>query len=436
MDKIYLKDNYIVTELSGVTAVFPKNYSSYSENASGFYINSTFPVNNQRAVYIDFTRVASIYNEAGTTAYTTATLRSFFLTNTGFKSPSGGSGGVWGGITGTLSSQTDLQSALDAKQDDLVSGTNIKTLEGQSLLGSGNIDLTKSDVGLGNVDNTSDANKPVSTAQATAIAAKQDTLVSGTNIKTLEGQSLLGAGNIDLTKSDVGLSNVDNTSDLNKPISTATQTALNAKQNTLTLTTTGTSGAATLVGSTLNIPQYTGGGASGIHGFLTPSGMGVTAMVITAATNTATPFANTMYTYPIIMANDYTFNSMQIYCQASLAGGLARILIYSNLNSAPNSKIYESTNIDLSTTGTKTITNTMTFTKGTIYWMVLHFGSGGAPLLIRSMNALSTMPIGYQSNNAPYNLISKSSIPLGSAPTTFGASSVSTINAPLIALFQ
>lgn len=33
---------------------------------------------------------------------------------------------------------------------------------------------TKSDVGLSNVDNTSDANKPVSTAQATAIASKAD----------------------------------------------------------------------------------------------------------------------------------------------------------------------------------------------------------------------------------------------------------------------
>jgi hypothetical protein len=37
------------------------------------------------------------------------------------------------------------------------------------------------------------------------------------------------------------------------------QNALNAKQNTLTLTTTGTSGAATLVGATLNIPEYQGG---------------------------------------------------------------------------------------------------------------------------------------------------------------------------------
>lgn len=37
----------------------------------------------------------------------------------------------------------------------------------------------------------------------------------------------------------------------------------NAKQGALTLTTTGTSGAATLIGNTLNIPQYSGGGGSG-----------------------------------------------------------------------------------------------------------------------------------------------------------------------------
>lgn len=36
-------------------------------------------------------------------------------------------------------------------------------------------------------------------------------------------------GNVVLNKNDVGLNNVDNTSDLNKPISTATQTALNSK---------------------------------------------------------------------------------------------------------------------------------------------------------------------------------------------------------------
>lgn len=53
-------------------------------------------------------------------------------------------GGTWGSITGTLSNQTDLQSALDAKQATLVSGTNIKTINSTSLLGSGDIAISAS----------------------------------------------------------------------------------------------------------------------------------------------------------------------------------------------------------------------------------------------------------------------------------------------------
>jgi hypothetical protein len=45
--------------------------------------------------------------------------------------------------------------------------------------------------------------------------------------------------------------------------SSSIQTQLNGKQGTITLTTTGTSGAATLSGGTLNIPQYSGGGGGG-----------------------------------------------------------------------------------------------------------------------------------------------------------------------------
>jgi len=52
------------------------------------------------------------------------------------------SAAAWGGITGTLSSQTDLNTALNAKQDNLVSGTSIKTVNGNSLLGSGNISVS------------------------------------------------------------------------------------------------------------------------------------------------------------------------------------------------------------------------------------------------------------------------------------------------------
>lgn len=58
---------------------------------------------------------------------------------------------------------------------------------------------TKTDIGLGNVDNTSDLNKPVSTATQTALNGKQTTLVSGTNIKTINGVSVLGSGDMTIS---------------------------------------------------------------------------------------------------------------------------------------------------------------------------------------------------------------------------------------------
>src|SRR5262249_30886106 len=56
----------------------------------------------------------------------------------------GGSGAaVWGSITGTLSAQTDLNTALGGKQDLLigtaVAGQNLKTVNGTTLLGSGDL---------------------------------------------------------------------------------------------------------------------------------------------------------------------------------------------------------------------------------------------------------------------------------------------------------
>lgn len=105
---------------------------------------------------------------------------------------------------------TATQTALNGKVS-----TTVK-VNGHAL--NADVTVSKSDVGLGNVDNTSDANKPVSTAQQTALDKKVD------KTTTVNGHAL--SGNVTVTKADVGLGNVDNTSDLNKPISTATQTAL------------------------------------------------------------------------------------------------------------------------------------------------------------------------------------------------------------------
>lgn len=181
----------------------------------------------------------------------------------------------------------------------------------QSVAGKvGAVTLVKGDVGLGNVDNTSDLNKPISTATQSALNLKAD-LVGGvipnsqlpslaisvylgavnsqaamlaltgqrgdwcirtdtgsTWVITTDGGSLLSdwtqlatpadavtsvngyTGTVVLSKADVGLGNVDNTSDLNKPVSTATQTALNLKANLASPALTGTPTAPTATAGT------------------------------------------------------------------------------------------------------------------------------------------------------------------------------------------
>ena len=149
--------------------------------------------------------------------------------------------------------------AIQGKQDKLVSGTNIKTINNQSILGSGNISIegggstvvvddalsdtsenpvqnkvittriTSIESSLGSKANASDIPTKVSqlendstyqtkanldtaladyaktsdvnsknALQDEAIQSKQDKLISGTNIKTINNQSLLGEGNISI----------------------------------------------------------------------------------------------------------------------------------------------------------------------------------------------------------------------------------------------
>ena len=80
---------------------------------------------------------------------------------------------------------------------------------------------------LENVNNTSDALKPLSNAAVAALAGKEDAIMAGTAQQYWRGDKTFQT----LNKAAVGLGNVDNTSDTQKPISTATQTALDLKAN-------------------------------------------------------------------------------------------------------------------------------------------------------------------------------------------------------------
>ena len=87
---------------------------------------------------------------------------------------------------------------LATKQDSLISGHNIKTINGQDVLGQGDIEIS----GGGTVDSelSETSENPVQNKViTTALNGKQDSLVSGTTIKTINGNSILGEGNIEIT---------------------------------------------------------------------------------------------------------------------------------------------------------------------------------------------------------------------------------------------
>lgn len=99
------------------------------------------------------------------------------------------------------SNNVTLDTKLNGKQDALVSGTNIKTVNGESLLGSGNItagdpDAIKYTTQSLTSEQKAQARTNIGAASSSDLSGKQNTLVSGTNIKTVGGESLLGSGNI------------------------------------------------------------------------------------------------------------------------------------------------------------------------------------------------------------------------------------------------
>ena len=121
--------------------------------------------------------------------------------------------------------------------------------------------VTKAQVGLGNCDNTSDANKPISTAtqsaldslsteisnetkRAKAIEEELSEDITNESLRATKAENTITSNLTahttntnnphNVTKSQIGLSNVDNTADLNKPISTAAQNALNNKADKAT----------------------------------------------------------------------------------------------------------------------------------------------------------------------------------------------------------
>lgn len=146
----------------------------------------------------------------------------------------------WGGIIGNILDQIDLQTVLNGKLDSVntlgIGESVYESITGQTInlkgiLDNGGINVTSdaNNVLLENAHRTiqsmtdtffgalvlndliqwdgaswvniQPSTLPISNATQTALNGKQDTLVSGTNIKTVNGNSLLGSGNVVITSS-------------------------------------------------------------------------------------------------------------------------------------------------------------------------------------------------------------------------------------------
>ena len=293
----------------------------------------------------------------------------------------------------TINSQTLLQSGDIALQAPLVSGTDIVTINSGSLLASGNVTLQTP-----LVSGTSIKTINSTTLLGSGDLTVQPTLVSGTSIKTINSTTLLGSGDLAVQPTLVSGTNI----------------------------------------KTINSNTILGSGdivlGSGVHILTKPvSGRLYNVRTNGTAVNTSSStVANTISLYPFIPANSLTISNLQITVSTGTASGLIRLLVYSDLNGVPSSKLIESTSLDCSTAAIKTFTTSFTFTAGTVYWLG-YFSNLAIPINV--YDAAQMTPISASTHFSAFtNVTASATFPtapstLGTAtPVTSTASNIGVIN--------
>jgi len=261
----------------------------------------------------------------------------------------------WGGITGTLSAQTDLQSALDAKQA-AGSYQPLATV------------LTNTTASFTTAKDTLLANQSgVNTGDQTTITGN-----AGTATTLATGRTIAITGDITYTSPSFnGSGNV-----------TAAGTLATVNSNVGTfgsgslvpVITVNAKGLVTAV-STAAVSGGGGAGALGVHArqpnvaagtFLTPQ---ITALAL----GTIAAAANRLDYIPFIPARDITVDRLDIEVTTLIAASQARLAIYADNAGIPGAILRDGASVlDCATTGLKSATITaLAMTAGTTYWLAI-----------------------------------------------------------------
>jgi hypothetical protein len=169
--------------------------------------------------------------------------------------------------------------------------------------------------------------------------------------------------------------------------------------------------------------------SGGVHALIKPSaGCSITQALIPTITTLAGT-TNRLLVAPFIPAQTITSASLYINVTTFLAGSNAQILVYSNLNGKPDTRLYQSANLDCSTNGLKTASTVLTFTAGTTYWVGIQFSSTQSVTAFGSSAVISIAWNGTGSQSGFFITPA-----FGSAPATFGAPTGVSSSIPLVGI--
>lgn len=228
------------------------------------------------------------------------------------------------------------------------------------------------------------------TALTSTVSGKEAAVTAGTAAQYYRGDKSFQA----LDKAAVGLASVDNTSDANKPVSTATQTALNTKaatshthastditdfteasQDVLGAMVVAAGGTYNDAGNSVVFPTTPGpagpAGTDGYPAFLTASGSFHSAVMGGTALSTIAQAANRMEYYPYTPSRTITADQLSIEVTTLLAATNCRVGLYSsNANGTPNALIVGTADLSCAAVGVvSAVIASTVLTAGTLYYI-------------------------------------------------------------------